>query len=147
VIGEVRDTLYDLRTDVTEADGLVSTLSAFLDRVRDRSRLVTEISADEAVRLPLRRERELWHIAREAVTSVERRANATRIRVSWRYDGVSAELVVADDGPVGPDDVSGALSSQSVTALRERAASIGATLAVVTQPGQGTRVRCTLVEQ
>jgi signal transduction histidine kinase len=31
-----------------------------------------------------------------------------------------------------------------VAALRERAASIGASLAVVSEPGRGTRVRCSL---
>jgi signal transduction histidine kinase len=38
----------------------------------------------------------------------------------------------------------GALGAPQLTALRERAAGIGATLAVVTGPGEGTRVRCTL---
>jgi signal transduction histidine kinase len=132
---------------VTESDGLASTLSAFLDRVRDRSGLATDIRTQETVRLPLLRERELWHIAREAVTGVERRANATRLEIIWRCDGTSAQLEVADDGDVAPDGPTGALSYPNLASLRERAASIGATLAVVAQPGQGTRVRCTLVER
>ncbi|MDP1819655.1 MAG: histidine kinase [Acidimicrobiales bacterium] len=146
VIGEVRDTLYDLRTDVTEGDGLASTLRSFLDRVRERSNLEIDVHTEEPERLPLRRERELWHIAREAVTSVERKAEAKRLEVRWRCDGQSAELEVVDDGRVDADGAGG-LSSQSVASLRERAASIGATLAVVAQPGEGTRVRCSLVER
>ncbi len=144
VVGELRDTLYDLRTDVTEADGLASTLRAFLARVQERSGLVTELIVEETGRLPLLRERELWRLAREALGNVEQHAQATSVVVTWRCDGTSAELVVADDGigiPAAERTTSGA---SGLAVLRERAASIGATLAVTAEPGRGTRVRCTL---
>ena len=134
VVSELRDTLYDLRTDVTEQDGLASTLEAFLRRVGERSGLETSLAASEAARLPLRRERELWRLAREVVTQVEQGGQALRIDVAWRCDGTSAELEVAGGGP----------STPALAALRERAAGIGATLAVLDEPGQATRVRCTL---
>ena len=144
VIGELRDTLYDLRTDVTEADGLASTLAGFLERVQERSGLVTDLASYEQARLPLLRERELWRIAREAVTNAERHAQATRLDVTWRCDGRSATLEVADDGVGVASADGGSLGAAGLNALRERAASIGATLAIVTEPGRGTRVRCTL---
>ena len=53
-------------------------------------------------RLPLVQERELWRIAQEAVTIVERHARATHLRVRWQCDGRSAVLAVADDGPSIP---------------------------------------------
>jgi signal transduction histidine kinase len=144
VISELRDTLYDLRTDVTEADGLASTLEGFLTRVGERSGLVTALRAEESARLPLLRERELWRIAREAVTNVERHAQASRVDVLWRTDGRSATLEVVDDGVGIASAEGGSLSEPGVAALRERAASIGASLAVVSEPGRGTRVRCSL---
>jgi signal transduction histidine kinase len=144
VVAELRDTLYDLRTDVTAADGLASTLSAFLDRLRERSGLQTELVADEGARLPLLQEREVWRIAREALTNAERHAQASAITVTWRCDGHRADLEVADDG-VGLADVDGgSLGATGLGMLRERAASIGATLTVSSEPGRGTRVRCTL---
>ena len=69
-IAEVRDTLYDLRTDVTDSQSLSSTLQAFLDRVRDRSGLDTHLRSQETGRLPILQERELWRIAQEAGTHV-----------------------------------------------------------------------------
>jgi signal transduction histidine kinase len=135
VVGEVRDTLYDLRTDVSEADGLASTLRTFLDRVQERSDLSVELEVDETARLPLLREREVWRMAREALTNVERHGQATTVHVRWRCDGHRAELEVRDDG-VGTD--------VGLGSLRERAASIGATLSIAAEPGQGTQVRCTL---
>jgi signal transduction histidine kinase len=144
VISELRDTLYDLRTDVTEADGMASTLEGFLTRVGERSGLVTALRAEETARLPLLRERELWRIAREAVTNVERHAQASRIDVMWRTDGRTATLEVVDDGVGLASAGGGSLGEPGLAALRERAASIGASLAVVSEPGRGTRVRCSL---
>jgi signal transduction histidine kinase len=144
VVGELRDTLYDLRTDVTAADGLASTLGGFLDRVRERSGLVTELHAEETARLPLPRERELWRIARDAITEVERHAGATRLEVRWHCDGRNADLEVLDDGAGSTSSDGGSMGAPRLASLRERAAGIGASLAVVSEPGQGTRVRCTL---
>lgn len=144
VIGEVRDTLYDLRTDVTEARSLSSTLEAFLERVKDRSGLVAHLRSQESGRLPILQERELWRIAQEAVTNVERHAHASQVTVSWRCDGLEGRLEVADDGVGFPVGRAGRLDSYGLLGMRERAASIGATLVVDSRPGHGTRIRCTL---
>jgi signal transduction histidine kinase len=144
VIGEVRDTLYDLRTDVTESQSLASTLDAFLERVKDRSGLVGHLRAQETGRLPILQERELWRIAQEAVTNVERHARASQVTISWRCDGHQAQLEVADDGIGFPVGKAGRLDSYGLLGMRERADSIGATLVVDSEPGRGTRVRCTL---
>jgi signal transduction histidine kinase len=144
VIGEVRDTLYDLRTDVTEASSLPTTLDAFLDRVRERSGLRVAMRTQETGRLPILQERELWRVAQEAITNVERHARATQITITWRCDGRDAVLEIADDGIGFPVGTAGRLDSYGILGMRERAASIGATLTVDSQPGKGTRVRCAL---
>jgi signal transduction histidine kinase len=144
VIGEVRDTLYDLRTDVTEASSLPTTLEAFLNRVRDRSHLEVGLRSQESGRLPILQERELWRIAQEAIVNVERHARAHQVTVSWRTDGIAAELEIADDGVGFPVGKAGRLDSYGILGMRERAASIGATFTVDSEPGKGTRVRCAL---
>jgi signal transduction histidine kinase len=144
VIREVRDTLYDLRTDVSESQSLSSTLEAFLDRVKERSGLAGQLRAQETGRLPILQERELWRIAQEAVTNVERHAQASQVTISWRCDGTEGRLEVADDGIGFPVGRAGRLDSYGLLGMRERAASIGATLVVDSEPGRGTRVRCTL---
>jgi signal transduction histidine kinase len=144
VIREVRDTLYDLRTDVSESQSLSSTLEAFLDRVKERSGLSGQLRAQETGRLPILQERELWRIAQEAVTNVERHARASQVTISWRCDGTEGRLEVADDGVGFPVGRAGRLDSYGLLGMRERAASIGATLVVDSEPGRGTRVRCTL---
>ena len=93
----------------------------------------------------LLQERELWRVAQEAVTNVERHANARRVRLVWRCNGDSAVLDITDDGDGFPIGTAGRLDSYGLLGMRERAASIGATLELNSEPGRGTRVRCTLI--
>jgi signal transduction histidine kinase len=142
VVGEVRDTLYDLRTDVTESQDVVETLQGFLDRVAARSGMTTHVDAEVGGRLPLLQERELWRIAQEAVTNVERHAHATQVTVRWRTDGRRALLQIVDDGVGFPEGRAGRLDSYGILGMRERASSIGATLDIAGAPGRGTTVSC-----
>ena len=142
VVGEVRDTLYDLRTDVTDSQDVGAILQGFLDRVRTRSDLEVKLVTSSTGRLPLLQERELWRIAQEAITNVERHARATKVTVTWRCDGRHALLLVVDDGIGFPDGRAGRLDSYGILGMRERAASIGASLDVSGVSGVGTTVRC-----
>ncbi len=142
VIGEVRDTLYDLRTDVTDEQDLTDVLREFLERVGSRSDLATRLDTDVTGRLPLLQERELWRIAQEAVTNVERHARASQVAVMWHCDGRRAILMVVDDGVGFPSGRAGRLDSYGIIGMRERASSIGAALDVMSEPGKGTTVRC-----
>ncbi len=146
VIGEVRDTLYDLRTEVTDSHGLVDTLEQFLARVGERSGLDVVLRSEQSARLPILQERELWRIAQEAVVNVERHARAATLTVSWSTDGHGADLEVADDGRGMPVGRAGRFDSYGMIGMRERAASIGATLTFESTPGRGTRVRATLAD-
>ncbi|HEX9994712.1 MAG TPA: GAF domain-containing sensor histidine kinase [Acidimicrobiales bacterium] len=144
VIREVRDTLYDLRTEVSEESDVPTTLAAFLERVRERSGVEVTLETRATGRLPLPQERELWRIAQEAIVNVERHARASELHVRWRTDGRVAELEVADDGVGFPRGRAGRLDSYGILGMRERASSIGATLEIASAEGRGTTVRCRL---
>jgi signal transduction histidine kinase len=144
VIREVRDTLYDLRTDVSDEQGFLATLELFVSRVRERARFAVTLRAEERLRLPLPQERELFRIAQEAIVNVERHAEAAHVTITWRADERGALLEVADDGSGFPVGRAGRLDSYGLLGMRERAASIGATLDLESSPGHGTRVRCSL---
>lgn len=144
VIREVRDTLYDLRTDVSEKQDMADTIEAYATRVAERSNLEVRLFADRGLRLPILQEREMWRIAQEALTNVERHAHASKVRIVWRCNGNSAALEVLDDGVGFPEGRSGRLDSYGIVGMRERASSIGATLELVSAQDKGTRVRCLL---
>ena len=139
----VRDTLYDLRTDVTESQDMLATMELFLSRVKERAGLEVSIAHEASGRLPLIQEREMWRIAKEAVINVERHAHAKSLTLTWRSDGRSAELVVSDDG-VGLDPEKGRFDSYGMMGMRERAATISARLEIDSEPGQGTNIRVSL---
>jgi signal transduction histidine kinase len=142
VLGEVRDTLSDLRAEVSDQRGLVDTLEAYLERVAARTDVVIDFRHESAARLPLVQERELWRIAQEAISNVERHAGATHLRVRWRCDGTSAHLTVADDGHGFAAEAPRRSDSFGLTGMQERANSIGATLLVESEPYVGTLVEC-----
>jgi signal transduction histidine kinase len=144
VIGEVRDTLYDLRTDVTEDKDFASVVEEFAGRLAERSGLEVDLRCDRDRRLPILQERELWRIAQEALVNVERHARAARASVTWRCNGSAAALEVTDDGIGFPVSKAGRLDSYGILGMRERASSIGATLDIISEPGEGTTVRCYL---
>lgn len=144
VIGEVRDTLYDLRTDVSEARDLPATLKDFLDRVEGRSDVRVRLDVKASVRLPVPQEREILRIAQEAVTNVERHSGAERCLVRWWCDRSMAVLEVHDDGAGFHAGRAGRLDSYGILGMRERATSIGATLELDSAPGTGAVVRCLL---
>jgi len=146
VIREVRDTLYDLRTDVSDTQDMANTLEAYVTRVQDRSGLTIELFCDRGQRLPILQEREMWRIAQEALTNVERHARATRARVLWRCNGTSAALEITDNGQGFPIGKAGRLDSYGILGMRERASSIGATLELSSQVSKGTRVRVGLIQ-
>jgi signal transduction histidine kinase len=143
VIRMVRDTLYDLRTDVTESQDMLTTMELFLSRVKERAGLEVSIAHEATGRLPLIQEREMWRIAKEAVINVERHAKANSLTLTWQSDGRSAELVVADDG-IGIDPERARADSYGMIGMRERAATIGARIEIDSEPGQGTNIRVSL---
>jgi signal transduction histidine kinase len=144
VVGEVRETLYDMRTDVTEARGLVDALEGYLVRVRERARVETSFRHEETARLPVPQEREMWRVAQEAISNVERHARASHLSVRWRCDGTNALLVVTDDGQGFPVGKAGRVDSYGMLGMRERADAIGAVLEFESEQGRGTTVRCRL---
>lgn len=144
VVGEVREALYDLRTDVTDERDVIRTLDSFLDRVRQRSGLQVVLRHDASSRLPLAQEREMWRIAQEAVANVERHAKANVLSVTWRCSEERAVLEVADDGRGMPPGTAGRIDSYGILGMRERADAIGALLEILPGATRGTVVRCTL---
>jgi signal transduction histidine kinase len=141
LLGEVRETLRQLRTRVTDAAGLANVAEAHLDRFTERTGIATRFTgASEEARLPVPVEQELWRILLEALSNVERHSQATTVDVKWAADGHRGRLEVRDDG--SGFDLMGVESegASGLVAMRERANAIGARLVIDSEPGRGTIV-------
>lgn len=145
VVTDVRETLYDLRTDVSDTYDLSDTVRGFLARVQQRSGVTATADMQIGERLPLVLERELWQIIRESIVNAERHAKATSLVVSGRRIGERITFSVRDDG-VGLDATKARPDSYGLMGMRERANRLDAELSLRTLPTGGTEMRIDLTE-
>ena len=148
VIVEVRDTLSHLRTDVSDSRDFAETAEAFAAHLSERSGLSILLDCDTERRIPLLQEREMWRIAQEAMVNAERHAGATELVVRWHTGPSGTLLEVTDNGQGLPErsrvGQMGRSDSYGLVGMRERADSVGASLELLSKPGEGTTVRCFL---
>jgi signal transduction histidine kinase/ligand-binding sensor domain-containing protein len=87
--------------------------------------------------------RDFYLIFKEAVNNAARHSRCSNVGIALRADGARLRLEVTDDGigfdPRGQSDGNGLAN------MKRRAARLGATLEVLTEPGVGTTVRLTMV--
>jgi signal transduction histidine kinase len=149
LLAEVRETLRQLRTRVTDTAGLADLAGAYLPRFAERTGLAAHFvhigghprapGHDGPARLPVPVEQELWRILQEALSNVERHARATTVDVTWTCDGSRGRLDVSDDG-CGFQTSAVESGTSGIMAMSERANSISARLVVDSSPGRGTLV-------
>ncbi len=112
----------------------------YLERFQDRTGIACTLTARvHGRRLPIQVEQELWRILQEALTNVERHADARRVWVTWTIGADHAWLEIRDDGrgfrPIAVSD-----ERYGLVGMRERAAAVGARLSLDSEPGFGTRI-------
>ncbi len=139
VVNDIRETLHDLRTDVTDQRDLPATLRDHLARVGDRRQLHTESHVDAPSRPPRQVERELWQIALEAITNVERHAEASKVVVTYISHPDHVLLQISDDG-IGLNTGPRRADRYGMIGMRERTHGIGASLRVGPTQGGGTTI-------
>ncbi len=146
VFNEVRRVARNLRPALLDDLGLQAALQHLAREMQDASGLRIDIDC-RGVPRPLSDEAAtaLYRIAQEALTNVERHANARRVELTLSYAESGVALVVQDDGS-GFDlervqrDPRGGIGLRN---LRERIASLGGEFDIDSAPG-GTRIRAYL---
>lgn len=143
---DVRALLMHFRTR-TDGDDLLPALQATLQKFRLQSGVPAELAVDgHGAPLAADVQVQLLHVVQEALSNVRKHAQASQVQVSLKHqphwqidvrdDGRGFDLVrdVPDDSHVG------------LRIMRERAAKVGAAVALESQPGRGTLVRISLPE-
>jgi PAS domain S-box-containing protein len=140
-LAEMRALLAELQPERTAALPLGQVVRQLAEAMASRAQArLTYAADDELPVLPAPVHTALYRIAQEALNNVTRHARASQITVHVRGGPRAVELVIRDDGrgfdPAGVPD-----GHLGLAIMRERAASIGATLSIESQAGQGTQVR------
>lgn len=144
-IQEVRRISHDLRPSILDDLGFESALGNLLEQFSERTgiRLRTEVSL-EAVQLPEAIEITLYRMIQEALTNVERHADASELvlRVDAQRDAVRMDLRDNGQGfdPQGERHRFGI----GLRNMHERVELLGGNFRLDTAPGEGLRIRVSL---
>jgi PAS domain S-box-containing protein len=141
---EARRSAHALRPQVLEETDLAGAFE----------RMTTQLNAAQTTRITFRRDGaprplrpdvadHLLRIGQEVLTNALRHAQASEICVELSFAGEELRLCVSDDGRGFATDTQLRKEGFGLTGIQERADIIGALLAVVSQPGAGTRVELT----
>jgi len=145
LLAEIRRLIFDLRPSVLDDLGLLPALRRYIRELSQRGGPAIELQATGPVRrLSPQIETALFRIVQEALTNVTKHAQARKATMGLEFSDSLARVWVQDDGKgFNPQEVmKGADGGRGLGLLgmQERAALLGGTLAVASQPGQGTRI-------
>lgn len=144
LVVELRNLARGLRPSVLDDLGLAASIKHLLSELESRCSVRTSfgVTGAPAVRDPAA-ELAMFRVAQEALSNVERHANATRVAVGLSFDARGARLLVSDDG-MGFDQGSPPLhrrpGSLGITGMNERVGLLGGHLKVHAEHGAGTTV-------
>lgn len=86
----------------------------------------------------------LWRVAQEALTNIEKHADARHVQVYVERTSLTVMLCVADDGCGLPHDAEHAAGHYGLRGMRERVEGLGGTLTLRSNGQGGTRVEACL---
>jgi two-component system, NarL family, sensor histidine kinase DevS len=140
VIRDLRNYIFGLRPGLLADRQLDQALGALAREVSERSGLKVVLEVDSAVAAELSpKATELLHLTREALSNVQRHADASECVLSLQRSGTEAVLNVRDNGR--GFDISAVRLGQGIANMRDRVKRLGGRVRVVTAPGKGTRLR------
>jgi len=142
-LDETRRALQDLRARPLEDLGLALAIRSLVNAFSEREGIETEIEIAESLpALPPDVEQSLYRIAQEALVNIGKHADASRVTLRLLVGENRIELFIHDNGK-GFEVKRTSLEADNfgLKGMRERAAVIGGTLSVESQPGGGTMVR------
>ncbi len=138
---ETRKIIFDLRPMTLDDLGLVPTVKRFLDTVQERSGIITAVRIiGEEKRLDSYVEIGVFRIFQEAITNVEKHANASNISIIIEFRRGALLASVIDDGK--GFDTADNLGSESfgLLGMRERVNLLNGDLTIKSGVGAGTKI-------
>jgi signal transduction histidine kinase len=144
LIHQTRNMTFDLHPSMLEDLGLVSTLKTFADEFHRRTMAAVIVSeVGERRKIPNSLASYLFRATKELVSNSVKHGNAQEVLVTVHWTDTLIRIVADDDGR-GFDTVAalapGARRGLGLPGINERLTSLGGTLRLESQPGQGARI-------
>jgi two-component system sensor histidine kinase DevS len=142
-IRDLRNYIFGLRPGILADRQLAQAIEDLADDIGRRAGITVHRHVDPLLAAELSpRSADVVQLVREALSNVSRHADAGGCWIELKREAAGATLTVRDDGR--GFDTSKPSPGQGLGNLHERAARIGGSLQVTSQPDQGTRLRFTL---
>ena len=138
-LAEMRGLLVDLQPLEPADSELRDLLPLLADAFSGRTNIPVTVAVAAIEPLPGEAQVALYRICQEALNNIARHAAATQVTIELRGDAEAVELSIRDDGR-GFDPEQIPSGHYGLGMMLERAAAIGASLAIVSRPGEGTAV-------
>src|ERR1700730_15516898 len=140
VIRDLRNYIFGLRPGVLADRQLDQALRTLAREVSEQSDLKVIVDVDSVVAAELSpKATALLQLTREALSNVQRHADASECVLSLQRNRMHAVLSVRDNGR--GFDPSAVQLGQGIANMRDRVKRLGGRVRVVTAPGKGTRLR------
>ena len=142
-INDVRELLVHFRTRTNTGD-IDSALQETLQKFQHQTGLPTRLHVDgEGLPLPADVQVQVLHVVQEALSNVRKHANASHVSLDV-LKGAGWRFTVRDNGVGFETRQQNSETHVGMKIMRERAERIGATVTLVSSPGQGTTATLTL---
>jgi signal transduction histidine kinase len=142
IIGEVRRISASLRPGVLDDLGLLAAIEWQGEEYERRTGIACKLTSNVGnQRFDSKLSTAVFRIFQEALTNVARHAAAKHVSVNLERHDHALELVVRDDGKGIAPEAATDLRSLGLLGMRERARSLGGTIAVGPDPTGGTTLR------
>jgi signal transduction histidine kinase len=133
--------VHDLRPAQLDDLGLIAALGYLVDEAQQSNLLVTLNIEGSRQRLDPLVETVLFRIAQEALTNINRHANAVQASMTLSFDVQEIRLAVQDEGiGFNPNEIPRPPHGWGLVGMRERAESVGGRFQIDSAPGRGTLV-------
>lgn len=138
---EMRLLVYGLRPALYLQEGLAAALQYRLDAVEKRSGIHAELHVDEPLILDEVVEITLYRIVEEALNNTLKHSSAKNVTINVEVDDSSLLLEIADNGCGFDPDTAKTHGGMGIHNIQERTEALGGELEIISQPGEGTRIR------
>jgi nitrate/nitrite-specific signal transduction histidine kinase len=141
---DVREDIFNLRTAVTDRTGFLSTLRDYLADYRTHYGLAVHLAIDDEFSTEISAEvaSQLLRIIQEALSNVRKHSDATKVSIQCLVEEDQVCISISDNGRgFYPSQIAKDSSQHyGLQIMRERAESVGGSLRLESQPGEGTRI-------
>jgi len=146
---ELRYLVRRLRSPLVEQQGFVDALRDHLSVFAERLSVSGPVEIEGTpVPLPPHVEQAAFRIVQEALTNIEKHAEADQVSVTLRFEAHLLQCVIADNGagfePAALPDHPGIDGGFGISSMRQRAEAVGGELRITSAPGQGTELTFTV---